>query len=150
MRAAIAKAALAVKKISDTTLREIIATIIPPPESGLRAAHSVLLVSVGAGIADVENFKMLNPGGGPKLENIALMRFQQRPRDRRYPTHLATIEIGLVNADDGDRSHRSPLMSIGDGRAKEHLIQVFLLCRLDHLGDLQPLGKKAYSPIDLA
>jgi hypothetical protein len=64
--------------------------------------------------------------------------------------HLATIEIGLVNANDGDRSLGSPLMSVGDGRAKEHLVQFLLLRRVDHLGDLQPLGKKPYSPIDLA
>jgi hypothetical protein len=50
----------------------------------------------------------------------------------------------------GDRSLRSPLMSIGDGRAKEHLIQVFLLRRVDYLGDLQPLGQKAHAPINLA
>ena len=40
-------------------------------------------------------------------------------------------------------------MSVSDGRAKEHLIQVFLLCRVDHLSDFQPLGKKSYSPVNL-
>src|SRR5712671_3784101 len=116
----------------------------------LRAAHSAFRVSVGAAIADIENFNMLNPSRGPKLDDIALTRLHQCSRYRRYPTHLATIEIGLVDANDGDRSLRSPLMSVGDGRAKEHLIQVFLLRRVDQLGNLQPLGKKAYSPIDLA
>jgi hypothetical protein len=40
-------------------------------------------------------------------------------------------------------------MSVGDGRAKEHLIQVFLLCGVDDSSDFQPLGKKSYSPINL-
>jgi hypothetical protein len=63
---------------------------------------------------------------------------------------LATIEIGLVDANDGDYSLHSALVSLSDGRAKEHLIQVFLLRRIHYLGDLQPLGKKPYSPVNLA
>src|SRR6185436_14349556 len=93
---------------------------------------------------------MLDPSRGPKLEDVALTRLHRCSGYRRHPTHLATIEIGLVDANDGDRSLRSPLMSIGDGRAEEHLIQVFLLCGVDHLGNFQPLGKKSYSPINLA
>src|SRR6266481_5281777 len=110
----------------------------------------MLRASIGADIADIENFNMLNPTRGSKLDDIALACLHQCSRYRRYPTHLATIEIGLVEANDGDRSLCSPLMNIGDGRAKEHLIQVFLLCRVDHLSDFQPPGKKAYSPINLA
>ncbi len=110
----------------------------------------MLLVSIGAAIADIENFNMLNPSRRAKLDDVALTCLHQCSRYRRYPTHLATIEIGLVDANDGDRSLRSPLMSVGDGRAKEYLIQVFLLRRVDHLSDLQPFGKKPYSPVDLA
>ena len=110
----------------------------------------MLLVSIGAAVANIENFNMLNPSRPAKLDDVALVRLHQCSRDRRYPTHLATIEIGLVNPDYGDCSLRSPLMSVGDGRAKEHLIQVFLLRRVDYLGDLQPFGKKAYAPINLA
>src|SRR5260370_29975475 len=68
-----------------------------PRLARLRAAHSVLLVSVGAAVADAENFNMLNPGGGPELEDVALMRLHQCSRYRRYPTHFATTAIGLVN-----------------------------------------------------
>jgi hypothetical protein len=67
-----------------------------------------------------------------------------------FITAARWFSTGLVDANDGDSSLRSPLMSVGDGRAKEHLIQVFLLRRVDYLGDLQPLGKKAYAPINLA
>jgi hypothetical protein len=46
----------------------------------------VLLVSIGAAIADAENFNMLNPSRSPKLEDVALMRLHQRSRYRRYLT----------------------------------------------------------------
>src|SRR5271166_2228625 len=75
---------------------------------------------------DAEKFNVLDASRSPKLKDVALTRLHQCSCDRRYPTHLATIEIGLVNADDGDRSLCSPLMSVGDDRAKEHLVQVFL------------------------
>ena len=101
-------------------------------------------------MADAEKFNVLDASRSPKLKDVALTRLHQCSCDRRYPTHLATIEIGLVNADDGDRSLCSPLMSVGDGRAKEHLVQVFLLPRVDDLGDLQPFGEKTYSPVNLA
>jgi len=65
---------------------------------------------------------MLNPPWGPKLEDVAFVRLHQCSRYGRYPARLATIEIGLVDANDGDGSLRSPLMSVGDGRSKEHLI----------------------------
>ena len=110
----------------------------------------MLLISIRTGIADFKNLDMINPCRSPKLEDVALTRLYQCSRYRRHPTHLATREIGLVNANDGDRSLRSPLMSVGHSRAKEHLVQVFLLRRVDYLGDLQSLGKKAYSPINLA
>jgi hypothetical protein len=93
---------------------------------------------------------MLNSRRGPKLEGVALTRLHQCSRYGRYPAHLATIEIGLVDANDSDRSLRPPLMSVGDGRAKEHLIQVFLLRWVDYFSDFQPLGKNAYAPINLA
>src|SRR5271166_757315 len=84
-----------------------------------------------------------------EVRGFALMRLHQCSRDRRYPIHLALFEIGLVYANDGDRSLCSPLVSVGDGRANEHLVQVFLLPWVDDLGDLQPFGKKAYSPVNL-
>ncbi len=34
------------------------------------------------------------------FDGVALVRLHQRSGDRRYPAHLATTEIGLVNADD--------------------------------------------------
>ena len=108
------------------------------------------LISIGAAIPDVENFNMLNPSRGPKLDDIALTCLHQCSRYRRYPTHLLTIEIGLVNANDGDRSLRSPPKSVGHGRAEEYLIQVLLLCRVDHLSGFQPFGQKSYSPVNLA
>ena len=58
----------------------------------------MLLASITTAIADVENFNMLNPSRGPKLDNVALTRLHQGSRDRRYPTHLLPIEIGLVDA----------------------------------------------------
>jgi hypothetical protein len=128
----------------------IIAYQVTPPLPRFRAAHSVLLISSGAAIADIDNLNLLNPSRRAKLDNVALTCLHQCSRYRRYPTHLATIEIGLVNANDGDRSLRSPPMSVGYGCAEEYLIQVFLLCQVDHLSDLQSLGKKSYSPVNLA
>jgi hypothetical protein len=68
----------------------------------------------------------------------------QRATEKHRPTtSCADRRIRFLSkrfdANDGDRSLRSPLMSIGDGRAKEHLIQVFLLCRVDHLSDFQTM-----------
>src|SRR5271165_390085 len=136
-----------------TTLatRGLVRLLLVSPGRWSSVSISVLLLaSSGAAIADIENFNVLNSTRSAELDNVALTRLHQGSRNRRYPTHLLTIEIGLVDANDGDHSLRSPFMSIGDGRAKEHVIQVFLLCRVDHLSDFQPLGKKPYSPVNLA
>ena len=53
------------------------------------------------------------------------------------------VSTGLVDANDGDSSLRSPLMSVGDGRAKEHLIQVFLLIEKTSLISLTSEERRA-------
>ncbi len=39
---------------------------------------------------------------------------------------------------------------IGDGRAEEHLVAIFLLRRVDHLGGFEPLRQKTDAAVDLA
>ena len=77
--------------VLDTGLRAFGDSRCRHDDGRLRAARSLLLVSTGAAIADVENFDVLDPSRGPKLDNVALTRLHQGSRNRRYPAHLATI-----------------------------------------------------------
>jgi hypothetical protein len=44
----------------------------------------------------------------------------------------------------------TPRIGVGDGRAEEYLVAVFLALRVDHLGNLQPFRQKADAAVDLA
>src|SRR6266851_10174428 len=112
------------------------------------ARHSADL-AVGGAVADGEHLDLLDPGRRAKFDDVAHIRFHQRSRDRREPAHLAAVEIGLVDADDRDRHFGPAPGGVGDGRAEKHLVALFLLLWVDHLGALQPLGQKADAPINL-
>jgi len=79
----------------------------------LRAAHSVLLASVVAAIADFENFNMFNPSRSPKLNDIALTRLHQCSRYRRCSA--ARLAHGRSGFGQRLRWRHSPLQAVAAG-----------------------------------
>src|SRR5919108_357248 len=53
-------------------------------------------------VADLEHLDSVAPSGRAQLDGVAFARLQERAGDGRDPAHLAAVEIGLVDADDGD------------------------------------------------
>src|SRR5260221_6357541 len=111
---------------------------------GRKAPRSPVLIS------NFYDLDRLGPGRGAQLDDVALMRLQQRPGDRRNPADLAAVEVGLVDAD--DRHGLLGALPVGEGHARpeEYLVAPGLLARVDNLGALQPLGEEADAPVDLA
>src|SRR6202008_2585031 len=96
-------------------------------------------VAIVSSIADFEDLDLLDSAGGAELDGVTLTRSGQRAGDWGHPADLAAGKIGFVDAHDRDRGFGPALDGVGDGSAKEHLVEPFLLSRADHLGDFPPL-----------
>jgi len=70
-----------------------------------------------ATVANFEHFDPLDPRRRTDFDDVAFVRLHQCPGDRRYPAHLTTTEIGLVDTDDCDCRYVPAFVGIGDGRA---------------------------------
>src|SRR5258708_6127200 len=104
----------------------------------------------GSDVFDAQNFDFLLARRRAHPDHVALIRAQQRPRDRRDPAHMALARIDLVDAHDLDRAFLALGVGIADRGAEEHLVGLGPLGGIDDFGPLQPLAEEADAPVDLA
>src|SRR5689334_11771036 len=101
-------------------------------------------------VADGHDLDPLAAAGRLHLDHIADARLHQRPGDGRDPAHPILLDVGLVDADDGDGLLAVVRVGIGDSRAEEHLLEMTLPVGIDHLGGFEALGQVANAAINLA
>ena len=97
----------------------------------------------------MDNFELFDATGSTQGHHISLPHLGQRARHRRNPADMATHGINLILTDDTDRAFDSLAIAISNGRTEENLLDASAR-RINDLGDVETLGQKTNTTIDLA
>lgn len=104
-------------------------------------------------VADIDDREVFSSARCTEHHAVAWTGFHQRPRQRRHPTDVMTLEVDFVGADDADLPFRAGIGGVVNRGAEEHARggrPASRCVRIDNLRIVDALREEADAAIDLA